>query len=495
MPTILPFITDNLASLLWLLPELVIAFTIVTVLIGGALLPIQHQLWLRTTAILGLIATLYSMYWLSQQAIPASIPLFNDLLILDSLAIFFRPLFISLTILLLGLRWWQPLATEYTTERLRLIAILSVLLSACLLVMANHWLMLYLSLALLTLATALLIAASTTETQKFEASLKYLLSSVVLSAIMLWGISYIYIFTGTFSWSEAALVQGLANLATPATLVFLILALSGLLGLIAAFPYHFWLPDVYQGTAAMTIAYLATVPKVAGVAVFLRLLQFLLAQAGLPFVSHLQTFFALIALLTMLIGNLAALLQSHLQRLMAYATIAQGGLLMAASVACPSSSQAIIHYSLVYSVAYFSALVGIGQLQQITGGQYVRDCSGLGHYRPTLSVCITVALLALIGIPPTAGFSAKLLLLNTLWQGAQANGSALIDALFLTGLLSTILSLYYYLKIPYALFFGKKEGAADWTGKHNGAAYSVVVLLAVLLVVGFFTNSLWLQIP
>jgi NADH-quinone oxidoreductase subunit N len=159
------------------------------------------------------------------------------------------------------------------------VLILGILLGSCLLIMAFHWLTIYLGLALISLASAPLIGSQTTPSSA-EASLKYLLYSMATTAVMLWGMSYLYGFTGTLALNPPGLELALRGVPGYAVLGVLLLCSSGILFVLAAAPYHLWVPDVYQGAPAAAVAYLSTVPRLATVAVLLRFFHQFLPQLG-----------------------------------------------------------------------------------------------------------------------------------------------------------------------------------------------------------------------
>ncbi len=484
---------DNLASLPLLLPVLIIALTLGVSLVLTALLPQYQYYWLRTTAGAGLVLAWYFTYGLGKQQPTCNVIfLFNHLLVIDPVATYFHLLFISITLLmLLVVDPKAPCHPAVANSPEQVGMVLGVLLGACLLVMACHWLSIYLSLMLLSLSSAILVYSSLTPPGA-EASLKYLLYSMATTAAMLWGISYLYAFTKTLALQDSMLAHHLQAVPWLNLLPVLLLALSSILFILAAVPFHFWIPDVYQGAAAEVIAYLATVPKLAAAGALLRIFHQFMPQLGTVLYGPMQNLLAFLALLTMLIGNAAAILQNNTQRMVAYATMAQGGLLLAGVVALPDGSTGVLYYSGVYGVTGFAALVGVKLLRQLTGGEQLQDYAGLGWQFPVLGICITVVMLALIGLPPTVGFMGKLLIFIGLWERVERTRDAVWVALFTGSLLSTVLSLYYYLKLPYAMFFGPVQHfkVVPCISRTHQA---MMVLLASLLLWAFFNTHSLLQ--
>jgi NADH-quinone oxidoreductase subunit N len=491
---VLQSVLDNLASYPLLLPEILVTSTLGVILILAFLLPQYRRYWLYPVAFVGTSLAWCGKYWLgSHLELRPALLLFNQLLVLDPLAVFFCLLLLSITLFLLLLTPFQahlPVDTAYSPAYV--VLILGTLLGSCLLVMACHWLTIYLSLTLLSLASALLIGSQKTP-HSAEASLKYLLYSMATTAIMLWGMAYFYGFTGTLALGHPGLELDLQAVPGYIVLVSLLLCLSSILLVLAAVPYHFLVPDVYQGAPAAVVAYLSTVPKLASVAVLLRIFYQLFPQLGPVLQEHAQHGVAILALLTIAVGNAAALLQNNLQRLMAYGSIAQGGLLMAGIAASPSSQVGVLYYSAVYGVMGLAVWVGIKILQHLTGGVHLQDFAGLGRQFPVLGSSITLVMLSLTGLPPTAGFTGKLLLFTALWNQTQHAGSFLFVALLVAGLLSTVLSLYYYLKLPYVLFC-KATQTTTAMSSINQADQRILSCLSILLLVGFFAASSLLRV-
>ncbi|XWN35229.1 MAG: proton-conducting transporter membrane subunit [Roseivirga sp.] len=489
--SVLQSVLDNLASLTLLLPELLIAFTLVAVLVLTLLLSDYQRYWLRPVALLGLSLALYSKYQLSQlPEVHSALLLCNQLLVLDPLALFFCLLLISIT-------WLTLLLDAAETKPLwcpeQVVLILGGLLGACLLVMAHHWLTVYLGLTLLALVSALLVTSTATP-QGAEAGLKYLLYSMVTTALMLWGLAYLYAFTGTLSLTPEAWKAGLQMIPGPVWWVSWGLALSNVFFVLSAVPYHFVLPDVYQGASAPVLAYLSTVPRLAAVGVLLRLFGEYLLVLGPVLQAQAQHGLAVLALLTIVLGNAAALRQSHLQRLMAYAAMGHSGLLMAGIAAWPVHPAGLLYYSAVYGAMSFTAWVGIKLLQQRQGGgTHLQDYAGLGWRFPVLGSCITWVMLALIGLPPTAGFTGKWLIFTALWAHWHATGSGLFAVLLLASLLSTLLSLYYYLQLPYALFCSAPQPHAA-AKRTSQAEIVMLVVLSGLLFLAFLAAGSLLEL-
>ncbi|MEM7055654.1 MAG: NADH-quinone oxidoreductase subunit N [Bacteroidota bacterium] len=491
-PSIIRSIVDNRASLPFILPAVIIAGALLVVLIAG-LLAKRRRYWLHLIATQGICLALYATIRLgSQPSVQAGIPLFNHLIKLDPWAIFFHVLLMSITLCILLIpNQENQHDPDLDATAVYVVMILSTLLATYFLAMANHWLIIYLSLALMTLSSAVLVY-SHLQSQGAVASLKYILYSAVGAAIMLWGMSYLYGITATLGLAEPGAMYGLQATPSPILLIGLFLALSGILMKLGIFPFHFWIADVYQGASMTVVAYLATVPKLAAVAVMVRLCKQLIPQLSVAS-NHLQSFIALIAILTIVIGHVAALAQSHPKRVLAYGSIAQGGLLMAGVGTCTDSYASIAYYSMIYSIMGLAAWVGLRILRTITDSERMQDYAGLGRRFPVLGICLVIAMLSLIGLPPTAGFTGKLLIFSTLLEAAQAIDNPLLAILLVLSVLGSVISLYYYLKLPCALFFKPRQQQA-LISSIPLIEQLVLMLLAVVLLGLFFGANMLVEI-
>lgn len=493
-PALLSSFLDNLASFPLLLPQGCLVATLGVVLLLASWLPQYQHYWLRPVALAGLALAGGSQYWLGVQlAGRPAVHLCGQLLVLDPLALFFCWLFLGITVL-----WvlWACGPAHPTSDPpagpIHVVLVLGVLLGSCWMVMSAHWLSIYLGLALLSLSTAVLIASSS-PLLGASAGLKYLLYSMVASAAMLWGMGYFYGFTGTLVLALPGQSFGCQALPGGGIAMLLLLCLSSILLVLGAAPYHFWQPGVYQGARPGVVAYLATVPKLAAVAVLWRLFQYYLPQLGPVVQIYAQQGLAILALLTLIVGHTGALLQHNLQRLLAYGAIAQGGLLMAGIAAFPSSEVGLQYYSVLYGIASLAAWLGLEALRRWAGSIFLQDCAGLGWQAPGLGVSITVVMMALVGLPPTAGFLGKWLLFTGLWSHARHTGSFLDTSLLVASLVGTVFSLYYYLKLPYVLF-AKPASKFPKSFQAAQATSTVVGLLAMLLLLAFATSSLLLSL-
>ena len=290
-------------------------------------------------------------------------------------------------------------------------------------------------LQLLSMASYILVALVRTDREANEAALKYFIYGAVALAVMAYGLSFLYGLTG--SLSLPAIGSGLAG----ADGVWVALAfgfvLIGYTFEITAVPFHFWAPDVYTGASAPVTGFLSVVPKLAGFAALLRFLLVALpgGLAAWPLIV------AILAALTMTLGNLVALRQTRLKRLLAYSSIAQAGyvlLAVAVSERVPSALSAAGYYLLAYLLMNLGAFVVAAQLERLIGNDELRGLRGLGQRSPLAAVGLTLSLLSLAGIPPLAGFAGKVLLLDAALSGG-------LTWLAVIAIANFAVALYYYL--------------------------------------------------
>ncbi|MEO8398239.1 MAG: NADH-quinone oxidoreductase subunit N [Ignavibacteriaceae bacterium] len=323
---------------------------------------------------------------------------------------------------------------------------------------AADLILIYLSLELLSLSSYVLAGFTKHSLRNSEASLKYILYGGVSSGIMLFGISIIYGLTGTTNIYEInSLIQS-PQFHNTAFLLSGILVFAGIGFKISAAPFHFWTPDVYEGAPITITAYLSIASKAAGFALLIRFIKVTFIKTvdangywELVNIIDWKSFLILISILTMTLGNFAALWQNNMKRLLAYSSIAHAGyLLLGLTVLSNQGLIAIIIYFSVYAFMNLGAFFVVMLIANKIGSEELDDYNALGYAAPLLGVSLAIFLISLTGIPPTAGFIAKLYLFM-----------ALVDAKMITvaviALLNTVVSLYYYIRVLKHLFLVKSE--------------------------------------
>lgn len=309
-------------------------------------------------------------------------------------------------------------------------------------VISQHVLSLFVGMELASLCSYVLVSYFRTERAASEAGVKYLLYGAFSSGIMLFGFSLLYGLTGTLSLAPGELDVLLQDVDTVPLLLALLFVFAGFAFKASLFPFHFWAPDAYEGGNWATATLLATGSKVAAFGLILRWMQ-ALPPAGV----WLQLLLALSAI-AMVGGNIAAFTQTHFRRLMAYSGIAHAGLLLFASLQpqLPALQAALLLYLGYYVMMTGLAFLAGHTLARHSGQAHYTHWGGLARQQPVAVLGLAVALIALAGLPPTAGFMAKLRVFIPLWSWYQQGGSTWVGLTLGIAVLSTVLGVFYYLK-------------------------------------------------
>ena len=426
-----------------LLPLLGIAGT--SIVLMSAIAIRRDRWWTISITVFGLAISL-GLVFVSRRVVPCDV---TSLLRVDSFALFFVALIISAAIIV------ALLAFEYLDRRQAVcdefyLLLLFATLGCGALASATHFATLFLGLEILSVSLYAMIAYFRTTENGLEAGIKYLILAAVSSAFLLFGMALIYAQTGAMTFSALANLQiGHGRVADLMTVAGLALMMVGVGFKLALVPFHMWTADVYQGAPAPVTAFVATVSKAAVFALLLRLL----AAAEVP-PPELVWIMALFAGASIIIGNLLALQQDNVKRLLAYSSIAHIGYLMIAIIAGGANGGGAAAF---YLAAYIPTTLGaFGVITVQSFGN--RDCDhlydyvGLGRSRPFLAGAFTVTLFSLAGIPLTAGFVGKFLVL-----GAGVGSGQL--ALTLILVLGSVISIFYYLRVVVAMYMRPEEAA------------------------------------
>ena len=365
------------------------------------------------------------------------------------------------------------------------VMVLAVILGGHLLVMSHHLLMIFLSIELISISSYVLAGINDNRPAS-EGSLKYFLFGAVASSLMLYGFSLLYGLTGSLDFSSEIFARHVIESLSPLMMVAGILALSGFLFKISAAPMHLWAPDVYESAPFPVIAFLSVAPKIAGLGV---LAKFILAmnvygQSAIDW----QAILCVLAMVTLAIGNFGALAQKNAKRMMAYSSIAQSGFLMIGIVAfLPQGLHFMLFYATVYILMNYLVFTCL-QYFDSRGIKSISEYAGIGKQVFVPSLLLLVGLIALTGLPPTSGFTAKLFIFSSLWESYEYSGKSILLWLLVFGLLNTVISLFFYLKIPYFAFLKNGETAE----KHNFLTVQnlLSIILVLVIVLLFFIPGL-----
>ena len=485
---------DILNSVDYFLPEIVACFLLFLLVVTDLLLKSQKGI-ISAISITGFLILIVSLafQWQTISQLGAQ-PLFLETLLLDKLAIFLKiiAVFGGLFTVLLSVNYGrkdQPVNFgEYHT------LIYGLVLGAMLLSMSQNLLMTFVAIEFISICSYILVNFNFGK-RGAEASLKYLLFGAVSSAVMLYGMSLLYGFTGTLGMAESEFAAGLMELAIWPFYLAVFMTISGFIFKLGAVPFHVWAPDIYQGAPVPIVALFSTVPKIVASIVLFRFLASLPVVTNLFWISPVQIL-AFIAIASMLVGNLSALSQTNAKRMMAYSSIAHAGFMLSGIVAYSRFGlQSLLFYAVVFFVMNFAAFLIIKMCNMETGNENMKDFAGWGQKYPFIAISTVVVMISLTGLPPTAGFTAKLLIFSAVWEAYQTNNDVVMLILFIVGLLNTVLAVFYYIKIPYYMFFRQARAENTLTlQSKNGSIRNEKYLLGILIfpLLFLFFKSSWL---
>ncbi|MBI4518026.1 MAG: NADH-quinone oxidoreductase subunit N [Deltaproteobacteria bacterium] len=457
---------DNVHSLPYLLPELILTLAILSVFVGDLVIAAKERI--GEIALVGGALVLVAVWAVAGRA---DAGLFNRMVIHDRFASFFKVIFILATLAAV----WMSL-TSREARRSNQGEYYGILLSSalgmCFMASSANLLMAYLSLEFVSLTSYVLTGILKHSRRSGEAAVKYLIYGGVASGTMIYGMSWIFGLAGSMDYARinAALSQGGSN--QLALFIALVLTLTGFGYKIAAVPFHMWAPDVYQGAPIPIAAFLSVGSKAAGFALLIRFFYPAISQlapsglwTALPGIEWPQLVLVL-SMITMTLGNFAALSQQNLKRLLAYSSIAHAGyILMGFVVLSNDGLRAMMFYLIAYYLMNIGAFLVVMIVANSTGREDIEAYRGLAWRGGAMpAVAMAIFLFSLAGLPPLGGFIGKFYLF-----------AAVIERQFyllaLVGVANSVVSLYYYARIVKAMFLDQPAGGEGTVvvGVHDGS--------------------------
>jgi NADH-quinone oxidoreductase subunit N len=466
----------NPGDIIRFLPEIILTIAATLLMILDPLVNRRSSNLFGTLSLLALIAALFGTVAAYAQAGPA----FGGMLSVDGFATFFRFLVIVVGILTV-LPSYEFLARQDAETGEYHALLLFSIAGQCLMASANDLIMIFIGLEISSIATYVLAGYLRDDKRANEASLKYFLLGSFATGFFLYGVALIYGATGTVNLSMARAAITGANAPSPVFVgVAAALMFVGLGFKVSASPFQMWAPDVYEGAPSPVTAFLSTGPKAAAFAVFLRIFM----TAFEPIGNGWEPLVWISALLSMTIGNFAALLQSNVKRLLAYSSIAHAGYVL---VALTARSDVGTAAAMFYLAAY--ALMNIGAFAVVShlsgkGERYqnLDDFAGLAQKQPLTAAMLTIFLLSLIGVPLTGGFFGKFYIFKAALE------SHLIW-LTVLGLLNSAVAAYYYLRILVMMYMREPSEAATRAEPLGPGLQAALILPAIgTLLLGIFPS-------
>jgi NAD(P)H-quinone oxidoreductase subunit 2 len=432
-----------------ILPEGIVIITLMVILVADLILGRSFNSWLPYFAMAGLLASVGFLYlqWDNPNTL-SFLGAFNG----DNLSIVFRAIVVLSTVatILMSVRYVEQSGTSLA----EFIAIMiTATLGAMFLCGANELVMIFISLEMLSISSYLMTGYMKRDSRSNEAALKYLLIGASSSAIFLYGVSLLYGLSGGETTLDAIAAKitnagGTQSLGLAIALVFVI---AGIAFKISAVPFHQWTPDVYEGSPTPVVAFLSVGSKAAGFALAIRLL----VTAFAPVTEQWHVIFSALAILSMVLGNVVALAQTSMKRMLAYSSIGQAGFVMIGLIAGTDAGySSMIFYLLVYLFMNLGAFSCVILFSLRTGTDQIGEYAGLYQKDPLLTLGLSIFLLSLGGIPPLAGFFGKIYLF---WAGWQAG----LYWLVLLGLITSVVSIYYYIRVVKMMVVKEPQEMSD----------------------------------
>ncbi|WP_119068284.1 NADH-quinone oxidoreductase subunit N [Rubrobacter indicoceani] len=456
-------------SIVALLPELIVCVFLVVTLLTGVFAESQGAKSLASgLAPFGVVAAFVATVALLASGFSGSF--FGDGFVIDPFALYIK-------LVVLGAAFFSMLAATRFASRTNgdgpeyAVLMLSVVFGALLLVSMRDLFGLFLALELATIPSYALVAFDRRRAESAEGGMKYLVTGVIASAVLLYGIVLLYGFAGSAAFSDiaAAYSEGL----TPVGMLGLALLVSGFAFKLSAAPFHFWTPDAYQGAPTSAAAFLSVAPKAATFAALLRILV-----EAMPAATAVWTaLVGVLAILTMFTGNLLALRQTSVRRMLAYSSVAHSGYILAAIAAVQGANTNLgVQAVLIYVTAYAVMNLGAFFVVDVVGEDF-KLYNGLFRTRPMLAVAMGVFMAALVGLPPFSGFFGKMWVILA---GAQS-GSVLVYVVVGAVVVNSVISLPYYFAVFRNMFL--EEPVSDGPKTDDGAMVFSIYAMAVLTVV------------
>ena len=474
---------SNIDSLLYFSPEILLVIFAVAVIILDLVVKNRESVAVAHLALVGCLCTLAAVLFIHFSfGKEEPISLFLGMIQLDVFSTFFKVLLLLATAatILFSLRS-EELDARLKGEYYALL--LAITLGMFLMASSTNLLMIFIALETVSLTSYILAGFLTHSPRSSEAAFKYITYGAVASGTMLFGLSLLFGMAGTGDLTQIGgrLTELLASgeVAPLAVLIALTFVLAGIGYKIASVPFHMWSPDVYEGAPIPMTAFLSVASKSAGFALFIRFFYTGFGSTGLMESVDWPLMLAIVSALTMTVGNLAALPQQNVKRLLAYSSIAHGGYLLMGGVLRTSEGiGAILFYLIVYLFMNLGAFYVVVLVANEMGSETIDGYRGLGSRAPLIAIAMVIFLASLTGIPPFAGFFGKWLLFTAvLEQGYYW--------LALVGLLNSVVSLYYYARIFKAMFFEDADEETDRVSFSTGTFALLSTFVIPTIFIGF----------
>jgi|TARA_B100001540_G_scaffold26277_1_gene21751 NADH-quinone oxidoreductase subunit N len=445
---------NNLQSLSFFYPELLLTLVILFAIIYDLLIDSSESGKVGWVLVFGLVLVAIAIWFQDSSKVTT---LFTDAVVLDPFSTFFKLLIILATIFVSVVSLYSNELRDYRKgEYFYLLGIITF--GLFMMVSSIDLIMVYVSIEIVSIMSFVLAGYLKKNTRSNEAALKYVVYGAFSSGIMLFGLSYIYGLTGSTNFFQIQqILASSGSESNSAILMAVVMILAGFGYKVSAVPFHFWTPDVYEGSPTTITAYLSIAPKAGAFAMMIRFFNQVLADggamSGLGFISTTDlpwaSLISLLAVLTMTVGNVVAIQQDNIKRMLAYSSVAHAGyMLLAMPVMSGDSIYAIMVYLVMYLFMNLGAFFVVITIKNKTNGETFNDYKGLGWEMPIVGITMTLFMVSLTGLPPTAGFIGKFYIFASLIQGGGS-----FYWLVVIGGVNSVVSLYYYLRVVKVMYF------------------------------------------
>jgi NADH-quinone oxidoreductase subunit N len=479
----------NLQSLEFFIPELILTITILAALITDLFVKKSKTNMIGWVLGVGLVIVGLSVHNLS--SVPPT-TLFLDMIVIDPFSSFMKIIIILSTLLVIVASWVNDELEKY--RKGEYFTVMGIMVMGLFLMTSSiDIIMLYISIEVVSIMSFVLAAYLKLDTRSNEAGLKYVIYGAFSSGVMLFGLSIVYGLAGSTNYFAIQdTLSSLDGSANPALIMALLMIFAGFGYKISSVPFHFWTPDVYEGSPSTITAYLSVAPKAAGFAMIIRFFHQVFSDSiGLTSNAIGSTdlpwpeIIGVLAVVTMTMGNLVAIQQKSIKRMLAYSSIAHAGYMMLAlPVLSMEAVESVMIYLFIYVFMNLGAFFIVIFVKNKTGGESFEDFEGLGWKMPIVGAFMTLFMLSLTGLPPTAGFIGKLYIFKTL-VGAGSEFLWLVVA----GGVNSVISLYYYFHVVKVMFLGGKR--SDVITYPPSTMFGLMIFTAVpSLLLGLYWNPL-----
>ena len=448
-----------------ILPEIFLSVSIFTTLLVGVFFKNSYNLVTNITYVI-----IISLLLIVFNSFNETGNLFSNSFVSNSFTNFFKILILlgTLFVMLITQNFIKEMKINYFEYPLLL---LFSILGMFFMISSNDLMSFYLGLELQSLALYILASLDRDNLKSNESGIKYFILSALSSGLLLYGCSLLYGFTGSTNFEEINLKMEIENTGAVFAMVFI---LVGLAFKVSAVPFHMWTPDVYEGSPSSVTSFFAIVPKVAGIAIFIRFLQIPFEQL----IDEWKNILIFMALASMILGAVAAIGQTNIKRLIAYSSIGHIGYALAGvSTGTAAGYSSSIAYITIYVIMNLGVFGCIFLMKR--EGKYcedIKDLAGISKQNPLLAISFLIIMFSLAGIPPLAGFFAKFYVFISVIESGMYT-------LAIVGLLSTVISAFYYLRIIKIIYFDEISNPFD---KIKNVGITLTIFLSCSILVLFF---------